>query len=246
MRDIAYVIHTRPFQDGKILLDLLTQEHGLIRGVWRLPKKEARVIPGPFLPFHVEFSGRTELKSLRSLESVDAPKRLEGLTLYAGLYIHELISKLVPLNLPLQAVFELYEWLINGLANNLPVAPILRRFEVGMFAELGVQIDLSATARGQTIDVSQLYQFHLKFGLQPYYGERPKVLPALYLDGATAQGYQQGQWTNKSVLALAKELHRYWLDSLLNGRDIMTRQLLSKQEYQGERLYGVPVFRYQA
>ncbi|WOD06809.1 recombination protein O N-terminal domain-containing protein [Marinomonas sp. GJ51-6] len=48
MRAAAYVIHTRPFQDSKILLDVLTYEQGLVRGVWRLPKKEARVIPGLF------------------------------------------------------------------------------------------------------------------------------------------------------------------------------------------------------
>lgn len=245
MRDIGYVIHTRPFQDGKILLDLLTKEHGLIRSVWRLAKKEARVIPGPFLCYDLEFSGRSELKTLRSLESIEAPRRLDGLTLYAGLYIHELLAKLVPLNLPLSQVYELYEWLINGLANDLPAAPMLRRFEVGMFCELGAQIDLSATSRGDRLEASQLYQFHLKYGLRPYYGERPKVLPALYLEGAVAEGYAQGMWTNKSVLSLAKELHRYWLDSLLNGRAITARQLLSKHEFQGERLYGVPVFRYQ-
>ncbi|MBU2238210.1 MAG: recombination protein O N-terminal domain-containing protein, partial [Gammaproteobacteria bacterium] len=70
MRVSAYVIHTRPFQDSKILLDMLTLEQGLIRGVWRLPKKEARVIPGPFLCYEMEFSGRSDLKTVKSLESV--------------------------------------------------------------------------------------------------------------------------------------------------------------------------------
>jgi len=39
MRVSAYVIHTRPFQDSKILLDMLTLEQGLIRGVWAITKK---------------------------------------------------------------------------------------------------------------------------------------------------------------------------------------------------------------
>lgn len=243
MRVSAYVIHTRPFQDGKILVDLLTFEQGLIRGVWRLPKKEARVIPGPFLCFEIEFVGRGELKTIKSMESVQAGFYLEGMPLYAGLYIHEIVERLLPLNLPLPAVYELYQWLISSLHAGVPIAPILRRFEVGLFAELGVSINMASTSRGEALSRKQLYQFHQKFGLRPYHGEKPKQLPLLYVEGKVALDYQAGAWTNKQVLSLAKELHRSWLDGLLNGKSISARRLLPKQTFQGDRLNGVPVFR---
>lgn len=243
MRVSAYVIHTRPFQDSKILLDLLTFEQGLIRGVWRLPKKEARVIPGSFLCYEVECSGRGDLKTVKSLESVQSSLVLEGLPLYAALYAHELLEKLLPTNLPLPDIFTLYQWLIQSLCSGVAIAPLLRRFEVGLFSELGMGINMVSTGRGERVKPNQLYQFHHKFGLRPYHGETPKQRPILFVDGAVALGYHAGQWTDKQVLSLAKELHRNWLDSLLSGKPIVSRGLLPKQPFQGERHLGVPIFR---
>ncbi|MCW4631333.1 MULTISPECIES: DNA repair protein RecO [Marinomonas] len=243
MRVSAYVIHTRPFQDGKILLDALTLEQGLIRGVWRLPKKEARVIPGPFLCYEMELSGRGDLKTVKSLESVKAAAVLEGLSLYAAFYVHELLEKLLPANLPLPEVFALYQWLIESLHSGVVIAPLLRRFEVGLFSELGVGINMISTGRGEPLEARQLYQFHYKFGLRPYHGEIPKQTPMLFVEGQIALDYHAGKWTDKQVLSLAKELHRNWLDSLLNGKPIVSRRLLPKQPFQGDRHLGVPIFR---
>ncbi|AWX99983.1 DNA repair protein RecO [Marinomonas primoryensis] len=243
MRVSAYVIHTRPFQDSKILLDMLTLEQGLIRGVWRLPKKEARVIPGPFLCYEMEFSGRSDLKTVKSLESVKCASSLEGLPLYAAFYAHELLEKLLPANLPLPDVYVLYKWLIESLYSGAPIAPLLRRFEVGLFSELGVGINMVSTGRGDSIEARQLYQFHYKFGLRPYYGEIPKQMPMLFVEGQVALNYHSGKWMDKQVLSLAKELHRHWLDSLLSGKPVVSRRLLPKQPFQGERHLGVPIFR---
>ncbi|MFT2097126.1 DNA repair protein RecO [Marinomonas sp. 2405UD66-6] len=243
MRAAAYVIHTRPFQDSKILLDVLTYEQGLVRGVWRLPKKEARVIPGPFLCYEMDYVGRSDLKTVKSLEAVKSALSLEGLPLYAALYAHELLVKLLPLNLPLPDVFTLYRWLIENLHSGAPIAPLLRRFEVGLFSELGTAIDMSSTGRGEAIEAGQMYQFHYKFGLRPYYGDIPKQTPMLFVEGQVALNYHAGQWTDKQVLSLAKELHRNWLDGLLNGKPIASRRLLPQQPFQGERHLGVPIFR---
>lgn len=243
MRAAAYVIHTRPFQDSKVLLDLLTYEQGLVRGVWRLPKKEARVIPGPFLCYEMDYVGRSDLKTVKSLEAVKSAPSLEGLPLYAALYAHEILVKLLPLNLPLPDVFTLYQWLIENLHSGAPIAPLLRRFEVGLFSELGMAIDLSSTGRGEAVKVGQMYQFHYKFGLRPYYGDMPKQAPMLFVEGQVALNYHAGQWTDKQVLNLAKELHRNWLDGLLNGKPIASRRLLPQQPFQGERHLGVPIFR---
>ncbi len=243
MRAAAYVIHTRPFQDGKILLDVLTLEQGLIRGVWRLPKKEARVIPGSFLCYEMEYVGRSDLKTVKSLESIKAAFSLEGLPLYAALYSHELLEKLLPLNLPLPDIFSLYQWLIESLHSGVSIAPLLRRFEVGLFSELGVAINMISTGRGEMIEARQLYQFHYKFGLRPCYGEIPKQTPMLFVEGQVALDYHAGKWTDKQVLSLAKELHRNWLDGILNGKPIDSRRLLPQQPFQGERHLGVPIFR---
>lgn len=239
----AYVIHTRPFQDGKILIDLLTLEQGLIRGVWRLPKKEARVIPGPFLCFETECSGRNDLKTIKNLEPASASLSLDGLSLYSALYIHELIERLLPLNLPSPEIFSLYKWLIESLSTGLPIAPLLRRFEVGLFSELGMAINMATTSRGDAIQPGTLYQFQKRYGLRPHYGNIAKQQPLFFIEGQVALDYHLGKWSKKHVLSLAKELHRYWIDDLLNGKPVMARQLLPSQEFQGDRYLSVPIFR---
>jgi len=65
----------------------------------------------------------------------------------------------------------------------------------------------------------------------------------LFVEGKVALDYHAGHWSDKQVLSLAKELHRAWLDSLLNGKPVNARRLLPKQPFQGERLLGVPIFR---
>ncbi|KZM40784.1 DNA recombination protein RecO [Marinomonas sp. SBI22] len=239
----AYVIHTRPFQDNKILLDLLTLESGLVRAVFRLPKKEARVIPGPFLRYQVLLKGRTELKTVYVLESSEPASNLEGLRLFAGMYVHEILLKLLPTNLPLSVFFELYQWLILSLHSNAPVAPLLRRFEHALFEEIGSSINLAMTATGNVLDPNAMYRFDVRFGLRPYYGDKPKQLPDLFISGQMALDYSEGLWGKADVVRLAKTLHRIWLDHLLEGKEVVARRLLPDYQFHGERHYTVPVFR---
>jgi len=239
----AYVIHTRPFQDNKILLDLLTLELGLVRAVFRLPKKEARVIPGPFLRYQVQLKGRTDLKTVYVLESSEAASNLEGVRLFAGMYVHEILIKLLPSNLPISVFFELYQWLIHSLHTSAPVAPLLRRFEYALFDEIGSSINLAMTATGNVLDADAMYRFDVRFGLRPYYGDKPKQLPDLFITGQMALDYTDGLWGRADVVRLAKTLHRCWLEHLLEGKEVVARRLLPDYEYLGERHYTVPVFR---
>jgi len=239
----AYVIHTRPFQDNKILLDLLTFEHGLVRAVWRVPKKGGRVMPASFLSYQVLLKGRTDLKTLHVLESTQSAAILTGSKLYAGMYVHELLLKLLPMNLPISSFFDLYQWLIQNLQTEAPVAPLLRRFEHALFEEVGNSINLSMTATGSSLELNSLYRFDVRFGLRPYLGDKPKQLPLLFIDGHLAMNYSEGLWHKTAVLKLAKELHRHWLDYLLEGKEIEARRLLPTYIYEGERMLSVPVFR---
>ncbi|TDO96358.1 DNA repair protein RecO [Marinomonas balearica] len=239
----GYVIHTRTFQENKVLIDLLTLEAGLLRTVYRVSKKEAQVLPGPFLRYELEIAGRGDLKTLKSIEGDGAAIKLEGLYLYSAMYVHEIIEKIVPLNLPLENMFVLYEWLAQSFEKQLPIAPLLRRFEAALFDEVGMSINMGMTATGQFLTPEQIYQFIPRFGLKPYHGEQLKRVPSLFVSGDLAAAYANGDWTNKKVLEMAKMLHRDWLLYLLHGRELNARKLLPVSEYAGEKIGSVPVFR---
>lgn len=239
----AYVIHTRPFQDNKILLDLLTLDQGLVRAVWRLPKKDQRVMPASFLRYQTLLKGRNELKTLHLLEADTSAAQLVGLKLYSAMYVHELLLKLLPMNLPLQHLFNLYQWLIESLITEAPIAPLLRRFEYALFEEAGSSINLSSTATGEVLEPEVLYRFDRHFGLRPDYGEQLKHSPLFYIEGRLAIAYSEGNWGRTDVVKAAKEIHRNWLDHLLEGKKIEARKLLPAYEYDGEYRANVPVFR---
>ncbi|WP_191602521.1 DNA repair protein RecO [Marinomonas algicola] len=242
MRVTAYVIHTRPFQESKVMLDLFSLELGLLRGVYRLPKKGTRVIPSPFVRYDIELKGRTDLKTIALIEPLHKPVRIEGIHLYASLYVHELLSRLITSSIPVADLFVLYEWLLQSIENMAPIAPLLRRFEVGLFQELGMPIDMAYTGSGEALVPTQLYRFDFKFGLRPFLGDKPKQLPVMFVEGEVAIQYMSGAWSNKDVLLMSKELHRKWLDYLLSGKKLEARRLLPNKPYRGDRLFGVPKF----
>ncbi|STK93478.1 DNA repair protein [Escherichia coli] len=49
----------------------------------------------PFTPLLLRFGGRGEVKTLRSAEAVSLALPLSGITLYSGLYINELLSRVL-------------------------------------------------------------------------------------------------------------------------------------------------------
>src|SRR5690625_6380151 len=68
----AYVLHTRPYRDTSMLVDLFTPEHGRValvaKGV-RTGKSRRRALLNPFTALLVSFQGRGGLKLLTAVEA---------------------------------------------------------------------------------------------------------------------------------------------------------------------------------
>jgi DNA repair protein RecO (recombination protein O) len=74
----------------------------------------------------VNWSGRTELKTLTQYESVDRALFLQGDKLFLGLYLNELICRIVPESDPHELLFDRYGLLLASLAQSGDVEPLLR------------------------------------------------------------------------------------------------------------------------
>ena len=94
----AFVLHSRPWSETSLMLDVFTEESGRVRLVAKGARSRRSNLKGalqPFTPLLLRFGGRGEVKTLRSAEAVSLALPLSGITLYSGLYVNELLSRVL-------------------------------------------------------------------------------------------------------------------------------------------------------
>ena len=144
----AYVIHRRPWRETALLVDLFTLNHGRISLVARganSAKSPLKAQLQPFQPLLVDWTGRSDLKTLVQLEVRSAPLLRQTLSLYSGLYINELLQRVLPVADPYPTLFASYIdtlQALTGLAGRGELEPLLRRFEREFCSALGYDLSL--------------------------------------------------------------------------------------------------------
>lgn len=101
------------------MLDVFTEESGRVRLVAKGARSRRSNLKGalqPFTPLLVRFGGRGEVKTLRSAEAVSLALPLSGITLYSGLYVNELISRVLEHETRFSELFFDYLHCIQSLA----------------------------------------------------------------------------------------------------------------------------------
>ncbi len=130
----AFVLHSRPWSETSLMLDVFTEESGRVRLVAKGARSKRSNLKGalqPFTPLLVRFGGRGEVKTLRSAEAVSLALPLSGITLYSGLYVNELISRVLEHETRFSELFFDYLHCIQALAGaSGSPEPALRRFEL--------------------------------------------------------------------------------------------------------------------
>lgn len=115
----AFVLHSRPWSETSLMLDVFTEESGRVRLVAKGARSKRSNLKGalqPFTPLLLRYSGRGEVKTLRSAEAVSLALPLSGITLYSGLYINELLSRVLEYETRFSELFFDYLNCIQALA----------------------------------------------------------------------------------------------------------------------------------
>lgn len=122
----AFVLHSRPWSETSLMLDVFTEESGRVRLVAKGARSKRSTLKGalqPFTPLLLRFGGRGEVKTLRSAEAVSLALPLSGITLYSGLYINELLSRVLEYETRFSELFFDY----FALAFSLLQVPLVRQ-----------------------------------------------------------------------------------------------------------------------
>ena len=164
----AYVIHRRQYQDNSLLLELFTLTEGRLAVIARgaaSAKSSRKGLLQPFIPLLASWSGRGEIKTLGRLESTTRPLSLQGRRLYCGFYLNELLMRLTERYDPYPELFHLYSGTLNKLAHTVDIEVLLRRFELGLLAQLGYAMELKTEAvTGKNIDPNAFYTYQAESG----------------------------------------------------------------------------------
>lgn len=215
----AYVLHSRAYRESSALVDFLTPR-GRLRAVMRAARGKAGSLARPFIPLEAEFRGRGELKNVARLEPAGIPNLLGGEALFSGLYLNELLIRLLPAEDPNPAIFQHYAMTVLGLAEGRAIEPLLRSFEWRLLDELGYGFALDLDSEGQAIAEGGLYRLQTETGLVPVGHLQPGVF-----QGAELLAMAQADWAASGALAAAKRLMRQALAPHLGGRPLVSREL---------------------
>lgn len=230
-RQPAHVLHRRPFRETSVIVELLTRDHGLVGGVVRGARgagRGARPIE-PFSEVVVAWRGRGELVNVLRHESV-AARRLSGERLFAGLYVNELLVKMLGRGDPVSGLFHRYADAVSALADGDDMARVLRSFERALLDELGYGLAFDIDVRnGQPIDRGRRYDMVVGEGFRECAAPRAnggaRRDEPLTLSGSEIAAIDVGDYSDRRIRRAAKHVFRSALELRLGGRSLATRRL---------------------
>jgi DNA repair protein RecO (recombination protein O) len=226
----AFVLHTYPYRETSVIVEAITAEYGRIamvaRGA-RRPRSELRGLLQGFQPLLLSWSGQGELKTLLRAEWRGGLPRIGGSALLCGFYLNELLLKLLLREDPHPRLYARYEAALAELAAGGEEAPVLRRFELLLLAELGYALPLVREAdTGGPIDPGARYHYAFDRGArrasEGASGRGPLVR------GATLLALADGRYTDAETAAEAKRLMREVLDHYLEQRGVESRRVVQE------------------
>ena len=198
----AFVLHSRPWSETSLMLDVFTEESGRVRLVAK--------------------GARSKRSTLKGAEAVSLALPLSGITLYSGLYINELLSRVLEYETRFSELFFDYLHCIQSLAGVTGTPePALRRFELALLGHLGYGVNFTHCAgSGEPVDDTMTYR----------YREEKGFIASVVIDNKTFTGRQlkalnAREFPDADTLRAAKRFTRMALKPYLGGKPLKSREL---------------------
>ena len=139
----AYVLHRHDWSESSLILEVFSRHYGRIalvaKGVKR-PTSSFRPVLLPLQPLHLAFGGDAEIRTLKAAEWQGGHVMPIGDALMSGLYLNELLLKLLARDDPHPRLFDVYANVVEVIASEHGEAlqPALRAFELLLLREIGL------------------------------------------------------------------------------------------------------------
>lgn len=220
----GYLLHSRPFKDTSVLVNLLVDGQGRVDAVARVGsgKRSLKSILQPFQPLIFSLTGRSSLKSVINIEAASPAVPLYGEVSYAGFYLNELLVRCMAVDHGGESLFLTYHKTLMAMAASFSEAQ-LRYFELTLLQELGLMPTLEYDIQGDRVEADYYYRLLPEQGLVSalgpkrthYHGEMLNALTNLQLE--------------PQHLSQAKGLMRQLLAPILGDKPLKSRALFIKK-----------------
>ncbi|MBS9435955.1 DNA repair protein RecO [Photorhabdus noenieputensis] len=221
----VFVLHGRPYSETSLLLDLFAENEGRISVLAKGARSRRSNLKGclqPFTPLLVRWSGRGAIKTLRDADPISLALPLTGNVLYSGLYINELLSRVLEQGTAYPALFFDYLQCLQILAaSEYTPEYALRRFELALLANLGYGVDyLHCAGSGEPVADTMTYR----------YREEKGFIASLVVDhysftGRELKSLATREFPDFATLKAAKRFTRIALKPYLGGKPLKSREL---------------------
>ena len=219
----AFLLHSRPYKEHQLLLDLLTEHDGKVSAIifsGNSIKSNKKAILQPFSPLNVAYKGTTALKKITLVEAAGKSYAFQGNFLYSGFYLNELMVRLLGELIPCSELFSQYKTSLTQLNTKQNIEIVLRNFEMVLLQELGQTIDFS--------EIEQQPESHF------YYITEQGFIPAINklsqpcYDKQHLLAIAEQNLSSKDVLYSFKLLMRQIMTPLLGNKPLHSRKLFSQ------------------
>ena len=152
-----------------MIVDLFTQDAGRMTCMTRPAKLRGKVQKGHLQAFRLlqlHWQGQSEMSRLTQTDE-RFRHRIPAKNLLFGLYLNELLLKLLQAHLPLPVLFTTYQHSLQLLCDTEMPMVVVMHFELALLSEMGHMPDLwQDDEQGQNISPDVNYVYGVNIGLQ--------------------------------------------------------------------------------
>ena len=226
----VYVLHTYPFKETSLVVELFSQQFGRIAAVAKGARRPHSAMRGMLQSFQMlsgAWSGKNELKTLHSLDWNAGLALIKGEALMCGFYMNELLLRLLPKEDAHENLFEYYANSLQTLSNGADLATTLRRFELKLLQEMGYAVPLLQDENDMAIEADKTYRYEAEFGACELKAVNIVMRKnGIQLSGKTMLDMARDDYADSATQSQSKQLMRYLIAHYLGDKPLHTRQLL--------------------
>lgn len=224
----AYLIHQRPYSETSQIINLFSRHYGRVDAIAKgskRPKSKFKSFLQPFSPILVSWSGRSQLKTLRSVDiSLGKQSNVSRKHLMSAFYLNELILSFLTTADPYPDLFDAYSLAINNLSNADSSEIILREFEIQLLTEIGYAINFQTEAMSsKKIEPNLSYRFIAEEG---FVSSVTSSARDALIKGSVIQSIDRKDFSQPETMRAAKRIIRESVKYHLSGKELNTKKVV--------------------
>jgi DNA repair protein RecO (recombination protein O) len=210
VRTEAVLIHAWPYRETDFLVELMTEKLGRIRCQLRTNRPEA------FRPFEIKITQSNGYGTAADFRYTQALLIRHNQARLIGLYVNELIYRLVPSAMADESLYGSYLATLTHLELGIRVQAALRFFEQRVLQQIGHAVDYRTDLDSQAVVAERRYNFAANRGFIAQLDGR--------YSGAQLLSVVRADYAIAGALTVARECQQQQIETILEPQPLFSRK----------------------